>query len=62
MKLEKVDSKVEAILGELILQAEYIKRNLILVNLASNDKIAKCDRLCENPPCTHLVVIRETPV
>ena len=21
-----------------------------------------CDRLCENPPCTHLVVIRETPV
>ena len=25
--------------------------------LASN----KCDRFCENPPCTHLVVIRETP-
>ena len=21
-----------------------------------------CDQLCENPQCTHLVVIRETPV
>ena len=24
--------------------------------------VTKCDRLCENRPCSHLVVIRETPV
>ena len=31
-------------------------------NIPSSEHVSNCDRLCENPPCTHLVVIRETPV
>ena len=30
-------------------------------NLTDNPLVI-CDRLCENLPCSHLVVIRETPV